>query len=119
MGSSDIMQDSDDFWGEEFSLTDADFAALDQAEREHTSTSTFSAAPRPHSRDSDGPPLKRMKLRHTDAPEPVSRSTSDFDDVPDITLGGDGSYSVFAPARQMDHFRPVLSVQDHKQQQQL
>lgn len=87
------MDDSDDYFTDDFVLDDNALAVLDQEEHKHTlSTQSLAVRHVP-------PPPKRQKTETGWRPGLGSRRTEtldDLDDLPEISVQGDGSYGLHA-----------------------
>lgn len=88
------MQDSDDlyFGNDDFVVDDATIAALDAAEQTYATTQAQVVREK---RRSGSPPPKRVKLTHEYRTKQQNGNLNTFEDIPDVSLQGDGSYSVF------------------------
>lgn len=87
------MDDSDDYFNDGFELNDDALAILDLEENKHnlSTEKTFAS--------STPPPPKRQKTDTGWKPAPVTRSVvpmDDLDDLPEISVKGDGSYGLHA-----------------------
>ena len=87
------MDNSDDYFNDDFELNDDALAILDLEEQKHTlSTQKSSTSSAP-------PPPKRQKTNAGWKHAPATRSTvfaDDLDDLPEISVKGDGSYGLHA-----------------------
>ena len=87
------MQDSDDYFMDDFVLDDTALAILDEEENKYT-LSTQNPTP-----SYVPPPPKRLKTETGWRPGPSSRraeTIDDLDDLPEISVQGDGSYGLHA-----------------------
>ena len=87
------MDDSDDYFNDGFELNDDALAILELEENKHNliTEKTFAS--------STPPPPKRQKTDTGWKPAPVTRSVvpmDDLDDLPEISVKGDGSYGLHA-----------------------
>lgn len=92
------MDNSDDYFTDDFILNDDALAILDEEEQKHTlSTQKPSKSHSPPA--PPAPPPKRQKTETGWIPAPVIRRTEtldDMDDLPEITVQGDGTYGLHA-----------------------
>lgn len=87
------MQDSDDYFTDDFILDDTALAVLDEEEHKYTLSTQNTALSRV------SPPPKRLKTEAGWRPGPNSRraeTMDDLDDLPEISVQGDGSYGLHA-----------------------
>jgi len=87
------MQESDDYFSDDFVLDDTALAVLDEEEHKYT-LSTQNSIP-----SHVPPPPKRLKTETGWRPGPNNRraeTMDDQDDLPEISVQGDGSYGLHA-----------------------
>lgn len=89
------MQDSDDYFDDDFTLTEKDLASIDEAESRYLAQTQDNAPPRPTIVRNTPPPAKRQKTTHVWNQTPNEPSASrEVTEMPEITVKGDGSYAV-------------------------
>ncbi|EMD37735.1 hypothetical protein CERSUDRAFT_94735 [Gelatoporia subvermispora B] len=85
------MDDFDDYFDDDIVVDEDVLAILDEEETKFTETQRLTERRSPHS----PPPAKRQKLNHPST-ERFSRTTSiDFEDLPEVSVVGDGTYGLF------------------------
>lgn len=91
------MQDSDDYFDDDFTLTEKDLEAIDEAENRHLARTLSNVPSQPAIVRHTPPPAKRQKTNHVwnQTPNQPSSSREDFGEMPEIMVQGDGSYAVY------------------------
>ncbi|CCL99869.1 uncharacterized protein FIBRA_01894 [Fibroporia radiculosa] len=88
------MQDTDDYFFDDFNIDDSVIAVLDEAENTYNESQRLTQASSIRNPDVP-PPLKRQKLEVGWKPKPPRVSyTKSFEDLPEISVRGDGLYGL-------------------------
>ncbi len=93
-------QDSDDYFDDDFTLTEKDLEAIDEAQNRYLARTHSNNPSQPSGARHTPPPAKRQKTNHVwnQTPNQPSSSREDLGEMPEIMVQGDGSYAVYGEA---------------------